>query len=110
MTRKERRSVMSQLRMLAKEVMEEFDLPVCKIRDCESELGECGPCTWMGCCDRDGTVHLKLTRPRRCPYSWQTLVDTLMHELAHTKYWDHGRQWSRLFKELIGWYKERIAN
>lgn len=39
---------------------------------------------------------------------YSVIIETLIHELAHTRYAGHGKgTYGRLYKKLIGWAKER---
>jgi predicted metal-dependent hydrolase len=61
-----------------------------------------------GICYQDGTIKIRLnhavtTRPLR----YSSLVNTVCHELAHLKHFDHGEGFKRFYGEILEWARAR---
>ena len=57
-----------------------------------------------GVCYSDGTIRIRLrhaTSGNALKYS--SLVNTLCHELAHLKHFNHGQRFQTLYAEILGW-------
>ncbi len=60
--------------------------------------------THFGICYEDGLIKIRLhhaTRGTALKYS--SLVNTLCHELAHLKHFDHGDAFQTFYARLLGW-------
>lgn len=56
----------------------------------------------LGVCYRDGSIRIRLshaTTGRALKYS--SLVDTLCHELAHLRHFNHGRRFQALYRQIL---------
>jgi len=55
-----------------------------------------------GVCFSDGTIRIRLGHARTGqPLRYSSLVDTLCHELAHLRHFDHGPRFQRLYWALL---------
>lgn len=63
---------------------------------------------WMGECDVDGNIkiRLKVYGSNRSLHR-HTIIRTLCHEIAHLMFFNHGKMFRLLEKELITWAKQQ---
>ncbi len=55
-----------------------------------------------GCCDTDGNIRIRLrSRVTGELLRYSSLVATLCHELAHLRHFDHGQEFTRLYRNLL---------
>jgi len=54
----------------------------------------------MGYCYPDGTLEIRLLVDG-CYIDHLEVLDTLCHEMAHLKYFNHGRKFRKLYKKLL---------
>ncbi len=55
-----------------------------------------------GCCDTDGNIRIRLrSRVTGDLLRYSSLVATLCHELAHLRHFDHGQEFTRLYRKLL---------
>lgn len=60
--------------------------------------------TRYGVCSVDGTILVRLVHARTGrPLKYSALVDTVVHELAHLRHFDHGPQWEQLYQRMLAW-------
>ncbi|HIF94553.1 MAG: M48 family metallopeptidase [Myxococcales bacterium] len=63
-----------------------------------------------GVCYSDGTIRVRLRHATSGkPLKYSSLVNTLCHELAHLRHFNHGQRFQDLYAEILGWARrERI--
>ena len=94
-----RERALHRLRRHAEVLAEAFHLPLGSI-DAESERVR----SRYGICYADGRIKIRLHRlrdPDLLKYS--VMVDTLCHELAHLRYFDHGRRFWGLYRRILAY-------
>ena len=102
MTRAEREqqnAVLEGLRRDALFLAERYRLPLLSV-DAESSRVR----SRYGICYEDGSIRIRLrnlTTGELLRYSG--MVDTLCHELAHLRYFNHGRQFQELNRRILGY-------
>lgn len=100
--RTESRRVMEQLRRDADRIAARFSLLYKAIRAERS-----GVHAHYGVCYADGEIRIRLrhaTTGRVLKYS--SLIDTLCHELAHLRHFDHSERFYELFDEILEWARQ----
>ena len=61
-----------------------------------------------GACFEDGTIKIRLINVVSGePLRYESLMDTLCHELAHLKYWHHGPGFQRFHRRLLAYAREQ---
>jgi len=56
----------------------------------------------LGVCYADGTIRIRLFHARSGrPLKYSSLVDTLCHELAHLRHFNHGRRFQALYRRIL---------
>ncbi|MDD9936167.1 MAG: M48 family metallopeptidase [Myxococcales bacterium] len=101
--RSESRRVMEELRRDAQRIARRFGLSYKAIRAERTEVTE-----HYGVCYADGEIRIRLrhaTTGRVLKYS--SLIDTLCHELAHLKHFDHSERFYEFFEEMLEWSREQ---
>jgi hypothetical protein len=57
-----------------------------------------------GSFDSDGIIKIRLTHARTGkPLKYSSMVDTLCHELAHVRYFNHGPRFRALYDKVLEW-------
>lgn len=57
-----------------------------------------------GACTSDGVITIRLTHAKSGkPLRYSSLIDTLCHELAHLRHFNHGPEFKAFFMRLLGW-------
>lgn len=96
--RREQRLVLERLRRDASVLVRAFELP---LRSLEAERPTVK--RRYGICDSDGNIRVRLrhaTTGRLLKYS--ALVDTLCHELAHLRHFNHGPRFKDFYLRILG--------
>lgn len=61
-----------------------------------------------GVCFADGTIRIRLRHAvTGRPLRYSSLVNTLCHELAHLRHFDHGLRFRRLYFEILEYARDR---
>lgn len=95
--REEDRAVLERLRAHARILAEVHRLP---LRSLEAE----GPRVKRryGICYEDGSIRIRLRHARTGELlKYSSLVDTLCHELAHLRHFNHGRRFRNLYERIL---------
>jgi len=57
-----------------------------------------------GACFSDGRIKIRLTHARTGrPLKYSSMVDTLCHELAHLKHFNHGPRFKAFYFQILDW-------
>ena len=97
--RTESRRLMQRLRVDAGRIAAHFGLDFKAIR--AERPGVHGH---YGVCYADGEIRIRLRHAvTGKPLRYSSLMDTLCHELAHLRYFDHGEQFWTLFEHMLEW-------
>ena len=61
-----------------------------------------------GVCYQDGTIKIRLNHVLyQRPLRYSSLVNTVCHELAHLRHFDHGEGFERFYGEILEWARVR---
>ena len=61
-----------------------------------------------GSCHDDGTIRIRLEHARTgAPLRYSSLMDTLCHELAHLRYWNHNARFRAYHRKLLDYARAR---
>jgi hypothetical protein len=99
MERWESRELVARINRDAERIAERFAL---RYRSIEAERANVK--SHYGVCYSDGTIRIRLrhaTTGRALKYS--SLVNTLCHELAHLRHFDHGPRFKAFYFRLLEW-------
>lgn len=95
--------VMRDLRRDGARIAKQFGLPVPRLR-----AERAGVHGHYGICYRDGRIRIRLRHAgtgRLLKYS--SLVNTLCHELAHLRHFDHGERFKQYYFRLLRWARRQ---
>ena len=99
MDRKIARHLISRLREDADRICERFGL-----RYAALEAERANVKRRYGICYADGTIKIRLRHVASGrPLKYSSLVNTLCHELAHLRHFNHGPQFRAFYQELLAW-------
>jgi len=105
---------------LASSACKHFDLSFGKIlpetRKLAKHYGECRPCDKCQNAEhiderncREKVLYIRihqLNKPRH-PLAFSTILRTLAHELAHLKYWTHGKEHRQFERDIINFMRDQ---
>ncbi len=95
--------MLGRLRGVARALAERFSLP---LRSLEAENPRVK--RRYGICYDDGSIRIRLRHVRtRELLKYSGLVDTLCHELAHLRHFDHGPQFWQLYRRILGYARRQ---
>jgi hypothetical protein len=61
-----------------------------------------------GVCYQDGTIKIRLNHAvYQRPLRYSSLVNTVCHELAHLRHFDHGEEFKRFYSQILEWARAR---
>jgi len=61
-----------------------------------------------GICYSDGTIKIRLRHVATGkPLKYSSLVNTLCHELAHLKHFDHSPRFQDFYQKVLGWSRQQ---
>lgn len=96
---RERHELLSRLRGDAARIASHFGL---NYRDIQAEHPRVKD--RYGVCYSDGLIKVRLTHAKSGePLRYSSLIDTLCHELAHLRHFNHGPEFKAFFWEILGW-------
>ena len=97
MDRKQRQQLVARLNRDAAHIARHFGL---RFRVVEAERA--GVKRRYGVCYDDGTIRIRLCHARTgAPLRYSSLADTLCHELAHLRYWNHDARFRAYHQRLL---------
>lgn len=95
--REEQKAVLERLRRDARLLAERFRLPLRGL-DAESPRVK----RRYGICYDDGTIKIRMRHVRSGELlKYSGLIDTLCHELAHLRHFDHGQRFQALHRQIL---------
>ncbi len=60
--------------------------------------------TRYGLCFSDGRIRVRLVNVRTGhTLKYSAMIDTVVHELAHLRYMNHGPRWEALYRRMLDW-------
>jgi hypothetical protein len=94
---RDRRLLVEQLRRDARRLAEHFELTYQAL---EAENARVK--TRYGSFDTEGVIKIRLTHARTGrPLKYSSMIDTLCHELAHTRFFHHGARFQALYERIL---------
>lgn len=103
MNRRTRRELLERLSADARQIAARFDL---EYRVLEAERANVK--SRYGICYDDGTIKIRLNHASTGePLKYSSLVNTLCHELAHLRHFDHGPRFKAFYFELLTWSRQQ---
>lgn len=99
LSRRDKEAILRRLRRDGRLLADHFGL---EYRGIESERANVR--NRYGACYSDGLIKIRLWNVRtNKPLKYSSLIDTLCHELAHLRHFDHGPQFKRLYLQILAW-------
>ena len=103
MDRQERNALLQRLQADAGRIAGHFGL---EYRDISAEHPRVK--SRYGVCYQDGRIKIRLNHAKTGqPLKYSSLIDTLCHELAHLRHFNHGPEFKDFFFEILGWARRQ---
>jgi len=103
MTRVERELLLERLRVDAARIADHFELDY---RSIEAEHPRVK--SRYGVCYQDGLIKVRLNHAKTGkPLKYSSLIDTVCHELAHLRHFDHSPAFKAFFFRLLNWARQQ---
>lgn len=100
---RENQELLERLRRDAAQLARHFGL---RVRRIEAERANVK--RRYGICYSDGTIRIRLRHVTTgMPLRYSSLVNTLCHELAHLRHFDHSARFDRFYGQLLGWARQQ---
>lgn len=100
---RENRELIDQLRRDGSRIARHFGLAVRAIDPERANVKR-----RYGICYSDGTIRIRLRHVTSGqPLRYSSLINTLCHELAHLRHFNHGERFKRFYLELLGWARQQ---
>ena len=101
--RERERAVLERLRADARILASAYRLPLRSVQPERPQVRR-----RYGICYDDGSIRVRLHHNRTGQLlKYSSLVDTLCHELAHLKHFDHGRRFYAFYEKVLGYARRR---
>ena len=95
----ERRALVERLRADGARIAERFGLRYSSIEAEDARVRR-----RYGSCHTNGEIRIRLTHVRTGrPLKYSSMIDTLCHELAHLKYFNHGPRFRDFYEVILDW-------
>jgi len=92
-------ALVARLRRDARRVAQRFKLPAFDLDADRPDSTD-----RYGICFDDGRIRVRLVHARTGrSLKYSALIDTVVHELAHLRYLDHGARWEALYQRMLEW-------
>jgi hypothetical protein len=102
MTRSEARDLMQRLNRDAERIAAQFSISYQSITAERANVQ-----SHYGICYSDGSIRIRLRHATSGrPLKYSSLVNTLCHELAHLRYFNHGVRFQGFYRKLLRWARE----
>jgi hypothetical protein len=99
----EYRSLVERLSADARRIAERFKLPAFDL-DADRPSARAR----YGICDSEGRIRVRLVNVRTGRMlKYSALIDTVVHELAHLRYMNHGPRWESLYRRMLEWARSQ---
>lgn len=103
MDRQEKKALINKLRNDAQVIADHFDLDFKMIRAERANVKN-----RYGACTSDGVITIRLWNIKtNRPLRYSSLIDTLCHELAHLRHFNHGPAFKTFYIEILSWARKQ---
>jgi predicted metal-dependent hydrolase len=103
MDRRTRRELITRLRADAERIAAHFGLAFVSLDAERSNVK-----SRYGICYDDGTIKIRLNHSVTGePLKYSSLVNTLCHELAHLRHFNHGPRFKTFYLQMLEWTREQ---